>query len=357
MGPARFVLLPRTRSDPGFVARSFAIVVTESKPVPAYCLSIHARYRCADSGACCTAGWPIPADPPLTAAVARGGLGRDWTPERAFERHQGIAGPIDLLRTEDGHRCVFYEPGRRQCAVHRQGGVELLPTACRNFPRVTLRDPRGIFITLSHFCPTAAGLLLEASEIALVDAPPSLSLNGAVEGLDATGVLPPLLRPGMLTDADGYAAWETAAVAIFNDRRYAPREALAIIAAATSDTCRWQPGRDTLAARVHDAFDRARIRADCSNTPPAPGDHAVKAFLAAHLFASWCAYQDGGLAGVVRAVGYAHATLMRELLGRRSLGGGGSRASFIPAVRAADFRLRHSRSDVRPRSLSQIRRY
>ena len=34
-------------------------------PVPAYCLSIHARYPCAHSGACCTAGWPIPVEPPL----------------------------------------------------------------------------------------------------------------------------------------------------------------------------------------------------------------------------------------------------------------------------------------------------
>jgi hypothetical protein len=91
-----------------------------------------------------------------------------------------------------------------------------------------LSDSRGVFITLSHFCPTAAALLLDDREITIVEAPASLSLNGAVEGLDATGVLPPLLGPGMLTDADGYTAWEREAVGVFNDRRRTAQDALAI---------------------------------------------------------------------------------------------------------------------------------
>lgn len=313
--------------------------------MPAYCLNLHARYRCAHSGDCCTAGWPIPAEPALAHVLARRGLGAAWTAERAFEEQPGPDGPMRVLRTKDGHACVFYEDDGRRCGVHRVAGEEVLPSACRNFPRVTLHDSRGLFITLSHFCPTAAALLLEVDAIAIVEAPASLTLNGAVEGLDATGVLPPLLRPGMLADLSGYGAWERAAIAAFDDPVHDVDSALAVIAAATGDICAWRPGAETLGDRVDSAFERAGLRASSPASPPAPLDRPIKAFLAAHLFGSWSAYQDGGLSAVVRAVDRAYEVLRGEL----------RRSSFIPAVRAADFHLRHSRTDVRSRSLSPLR--
>jgi hypothetical protein len=287
-------------------------------------------------------------------------LGQAWTARRAFETAAGPDGPVSILRTVGGD-CVFYERDRRRCAIHRQAGPTTLPTACRNFPRITLIDRRGVFITLSHFCPTAARLLLEDRDITIVDAPPSLSLNGAVEGLDATAVLPPLLRPGMLTDADGYSAWESDAIAVFNDRRYTARDALAIVSAATDDVCGWRPGAETLAARVHAAFARVRgswrIRSGCD---PA-FEHAVKSFLAAHLFASWDAYQNGGLQAAVGACVTAFVTLGEELTPRLRPGRPEdcptARAPFIAAVRAADFRLRHSRTHVPSRSLPSLRRH
>jgi hypothetical protein len=267
---------------------------------------------------------------------------------------------MSILRTV-GDACVFYEPDRRRCAIHRQAGPATLPTACRNFPRITLTDRRGVFITLSHFCPTAAALLLEDRDITIVDAPASLSLNGAVEGLDATGVLPPLLGPGMLTDAEGYSAWERAAVGVFNDRRYTAEDALAILSAATEALCKWRPGAETLEARVHDAFDRARGGRDLSSSSDRPSEQAIKSFLAAHLFASWHPYEDGGLPAAVRAVETAFVTLREELAPRlrsgRALRLRSGRAPFIAAVRAADFRLRHSRTNVRPRSLPSLRRH
>ena len=340
--------------------RSFAIDVTESTAVPAYCLSIHSSYACAHSGECCTAGWPISAEPPLLAALSRHDLGPEWTAERAFEIASSPEGPVSILRT-DGQMCVFYERDRRRCAVHRQVGTATLPTACRNFPRITLADRRGVFITLSHFCPTAAALLLDDRDITIVEAPAALSLNGAVEGLDATGVLPPLLRPGMLTDAEGYAAWEAEAIGVWNDRRYAAEDALAIVSSATDDICNWRPGTETLVARAHRAFDRARAGWDRPRALQTPIEHAIKSFLAAHQFASWHAYQDGGLHAVVRAVETASATLDEELAPRlrsaRPEHPRKARASFITAVRAADFRLRHSRTDVRSRPLPSLRRH
>ena len=312
----------------------------------AFCLSFHAAYRCAHSGECCTAGWPIPAEPALLSVLERGGLGPRWTPERASARIQRPEGPIRVLATDPDDACVFFERDRRLCTIHRVAGADTLPSACRNFPRVTLHDRRGAFITLSHYCPTAASMLLNGEDIAIVLAPPSLSLNGTVEGLDATAVLPPLLRPGMLMDDAGYAAWEAEAVAVFNERNLSARQALAVIGEATRDACAWQPGGVSLASRVHDAFDRARTRVQPPALTASPEEHAVKSFLAAHLFASWCGYQDGGLGAIVADVERTLETLTRAR----------ATSPFIAAVRAADFHLRHSRTDAGPRSIPSLRR-
>jgi hypothetical protein len=272
----------------------------------AFCLSIHANYQCAHSGACCTAGWPI--------AIESGGL------------------KTILPVTADG-ACVFFDrDGGRLCAIQRDSGIERMPVACRNFPRVTLRDRRGVFITLSHYCPTAARLLLEAQDIAIVAAPASISLDGAAEGLDATTVMPPLLRPAMLMDLDGYTAWENAAIGVLNDRRYPARLALEVVATATTDVRNWTPGGETLAAAVGRAFDRARASHASGPGGQGPYEHAVKSFLAAHLFASWAAYHDRGLMAVVKAVHLAFDLVDRQHRDDET---------FIESVRSADLHLRH----------------
>jgi hypothetical protein len=236
-------------------------------------------------------------------------------------------------RTATG-ACAFHDGRARRCAIQRDAGIALLPSACRNFPRVALRDPRGLFVALSHYCPTAARLLLDAHQIAIVEAPPGLSLDGAVEGLDATGVMPPLLRPGMLMDFEGYGAWEREAIDLMNVPAYSPRRALAAVAEATADAMRWSPGGEPLAARVRHAFARVRHAHD-RDDPPGFLPQARKAFVASHLFASWSAYQHGGLSAVVESAREAGAVLDRELEGADSV------AAFIDAVRATDFRLRH----------------
>lgn len=276
----------------------------------AFCLSFHARYQCAHSGACCTAGWPIQLE------------------------HEDVRTLIPL--TPDGG-CVFFgHDGDRLCAIQRDRGAERMPVACRNFPRVTLRDARGIFVTLSHFCPTAARLLLHADDITIIEAPVSISLNGGVEGLDATAVMPPLLRRDMLMDLDGYTAWEHAAIAVLNDRRRSARRALDIIAAATRAATDWRPGAETLAVRVAAAFEQAQTSQSVDEAGIRhPYEHSVKAFLAAHLFASWAAYQNGGVLAVVDGVDDA-LTLVEQPFTNDE--------SFIDCVRSADLRLRHTNS-------------
>ena len=239
--------------------------------------------------------------------------------------------PVLTLGVDERGACLCYdERGGRLCAIHRDAGPELLPSACRNFPRVTLRDPRGIFITLSHYCPTAAAMLLDAAPIAIVDAPPSISLDGRVEGLDATGVMPPLLRPGMLTDLDGYAAWEREAIAVFGERELSACAAVRTIRDATVEVCGWSPGGDSLTAHVERVFARARTRGRS-------GDHSdfeqpLKAFLAAHLFASWAVYRPHGLIAAVESVESAFRLVGDSFEDDET---------FIEAVRSVDLRLRH----------------
>jgi Fe-S-cluster containining protein len=324
--------------------------------VRAYCLTIHAGYKCGHSGACCTAGWPIPIEAERVTGLRLRGLlheanGRNRVSRES--RDEQRSGRQFTVRSADDGSCAFYDADHgRLCSIQRDAGAELMPSACRNFPRVALQDPRGVFVTLSHFCPTAARLLLSAGRIAVVDSPPSLSLEGEVDGLDATRVLPPLLRPGMLMDLEGYSAWEREGLAVLDDRRCSARQALAIIGDATAAVREWRPGRETLAMRVARAFEQSRSILDAPrDDPQSPFEHSTKAFLAAHLFASWAAYQSTGLTAVVESLESALALLGNQV---------GDEQSFVEAVRATDLRLRHSgnhpSSHVSSGSLPALRR-
>ena len=319
------------------------------------CLSIHAGYACAHAGACCTAQWPIPVEQPLVDALRRRKIPVTGTPfETVSAAADGSRLPI-LATTKDG-ACVFFEPAAgRLCAVHRTSGPGLLPSACRNFPRIAVRDPRGVFVTLSHYCPTAARLLLLDRDLAIVDAPPSITLDGEVEGLDATAVLPPLLRPGMLMSLDAYDAWEREAVAALNDRRLPPAEAVAAISAATAASSEWRPGNGELSAAIEEAFADARAAAG-NRRAVSRLEHAVKSFLAAHAFASWAPYQHGGLGAAAATIQTALEQLARALPAAWPGDDAGADETFITAVRQTDLLLRHAHTDVGAGSLSPLRR-
>ena len=240
---------------------------------------------------------------------------------------------------------MFFEADRgRLCTIQRRAGQALLPSACRHFPRIALRDPRGSFVTLSGFCPTVARLLQQNVPLRIVHAPPGIALLHPLEGLDATGVLPPLLGSGVLMDYDGYSAWEHAAIAVLDRDDLDVLDALELIAGATERVRQWRPGDVPLARHVADVFGA---------TIPAAGEftelHArpLRMFAAAHLFGSWAAYQDGGIHGVVEAVHRA------VLLVQGALSSG---ASFVEAVRAADLELRHTEDpDVCAPTLPSLR--
>jgi Fe-S-cluster containining protein len=341
-----------------------------------FCLRLHAGYLCQHAGACCTAGWAIPIEEPALTQVQAHFAGRA---QPLFTSRQD-GQPAILARTSND-RCVFFEPDRGNlCAIHRELGPEFLPVACQHFPRVVLQRSRDNRISLSHFCPTAAQFLRSPAADAwqIVEAPPSLALDGRAEGLDARDTLPPLLRPGMLTDEDGYDAWEERCLDILGRGDRTADEALAYIAAATAAVQSWRPGGTTLSATVHRQFGvaydakpdedlgglvtRARLAVSSvprglSCSPPLEDagarwrdlsswwgdfDGTVRAYLAARLFGNWVAYYGQGLQAVVDYLRVTLAVVKMEAVRHHARGSSSSPWQTVnEAVRNADLLLVH----------------
>jgi Fe-S-cluster containining protein len=341
-----------------------------------FALSIHASYRCRHAGACCTSGWPIPVEADrlavMRAAIATGALVSPRAIANgalfdAIDRAPGDA-PADspaLLGVKD-HACVFFDADHgRLCAVQRALGHDALPLACRQFPRVSLRDPRGVSVTLSHYCPTAASLLGSPEPVTIVRDAPAFPTSAEYSGLDATDALPPLLRPDVLMDLKSWWAWERASVDLIGNAARSAEDALARLETAVHEVSRWRPADGPLADRVRDVADRARARPAIEWRPSAewlsarerialeaiPRDlHAaipnraspapaldpilLKQYLAAHAFANWTAWLGRGLTAWLRSIEVAYALVQ--------LGW---------SVREADLLLRHLAD---PRQLASI---
>jgi hypothetical protein len=151
-----------------------------------------------------------------------------------------------LLHDADG-ACVFFDPGSRLCAVHRDAGEAAMPSACRQFPRVTTLTPLGVSVSLSHYCPTAAGMLFRPStsrpSLAIVEAPTAFPATWPWEGLDAREALPPFLRPGVLMDWPSLERWERFCVATLAEAGRSAEDALGILERAAEEARRWTPER------------------------------------------------------------------------------------------------------------------
>ena len=345
------------------------------------CLAFHAAWRCRHSGACCQAGWSIPIE------------------GEAFERVRLHYGSQNGLFVHESHMpegaaailgvrncaCVFFRPHEqeRRCDIQRTLGAGSLPLACRQFPRVSMTDRRGTFVTLSHFCPTAAGLLFEPVSFDIVEAPENLALNGKLEGLDASAVWPPLLKPNLLADLDGYDAWERRAISTLADDQLSAGQAAETIELATKRLEFWTPGSHTMREAVVEAFSEtppplvdpelarevelfrmvsASVPSglDRPAVPHVPDavwtdavtlletyDRPVRAWLAARLFGNWIAYSAPGLRVVAASLRAWLSVLMIETCrieqDRRDLT---PERRVVEAIRQADLLIVHL-SDVR----------
>jgi hypothetical protein len=347
-------------------------------------LSFHAGYGCRRSGACCTAGWPIAAEPRVEAgvreALARGTVRLRVAAEPFTRAEDGTA----VLALDEHRECVFFEPGApHACAIHRQLGHEWLPLACRQFPRVSLVTPLGPSVTLSHYCPTAAGLLFdEDGPVRIVEDPPAFPAGGEYEGLDARAAWP-LLRPGVALDWHSHRRWEEHAVATLAREDLTPDAALVRLRAGAEEARTWTPergplvdwidavaraGPETAPAAIR-GFDaavaswRAAVACVPASAPPPPAldpraaanvyaEHVaaawpsfagpVRRYLAAKAFASWCAVQGDGLRTAVAFVALAYDVLRVEAA--RACAAAGrplDAAALTQAIRATDLLLVH----------------
>jgi Fe-S-cluster containining protein len=369
---------------------------------PVFALSIHADYRCRHSGACCTADWDVPVELPvyrsLEQAVASGRLrvapAADALPPFIVEPDLPDDAAAMLERTDAGH-CVFFDSSSRLCIVHRDLGEPALPLTCRHFPRVSVQDARGTFVSLSHFCPTAASMLFRDDvPVEIVESPAAFPLDD-YDGLIVTSEdLPPLLHPRMLMDLEGYAAWEVHMVRRCAEVERRPESVLATLMRDAQLLAEWTPGGPegpplrrsescadlpSLADAVA-ALPREYVDADAEATlaasvarhadvmgavpddlrPPADDEGLEDAFaahvrpawdrfraplnryLAAKAFASWTAYQGRGVVSIVHGLEAALALVRVEASRRcRDTGSDLSRDVMMDAIRAADFALNH----------------
>jgi len=213
------------------------------------------------------------------------------------------------------------------------------------FPRIVLHDPRGTFISLSHFCPTAASLLFEPGPVSIVEAPATLTHGdeSTLDGLDARHVWPPLLRPGVMMDLESYAAWERGAIEILTTSPGSSEAALAALERATDRIVDWTPGSGELRDRIDAALDVGRdfsradvgrdfSRAGTAEAVPYIDGGPVKRWLAARLFGTWTAYQKDGLAATVHYLRSCHEIFINELAADNDP---------LEAIRRSDFRILH----------------
>jgi len=354
-----------------------------------YSLSIHADYRCRHSGACCTADWDVPVELPLYKTLGEALSAGRVTPAGRPDENTAVLIVEDQLpaeaaamiaRTATGD-CVFYHRNSGLCVIHRDLGEPMLPATCRHFPRLAVRDARGTFISLTHYCPTAAGSLFRDDvRIEIVEDPPAFPAAD-YEGLVVTSDdWPPLLRPDCLADAQSYAAWERHMVARCADESRSPESVIATlerdarivraVSPATSEAVVNAIGQLPVAAldaSVPEALDSSlvhyhevlkavpdewRPEADTRDLTDsyrryvadrwAGFDAPLRRYLAAKAFASWTAYQGRGFLTIVRGLEAALAMVRVEAARRCRDADRPLNAHLLrEAFRQADFALNH----------------
>lgn len=306
----------------------------ERRPV-VRALSFHSQYKCQNTGVCCSSGWEVAVEDDvesrLTTEMAQG-LGPLPNGSAGFQAMQGPpAGCSSSLRLvgETG-ACWFRDEPARACAVHRNYGEGALPSACRQFPRSSVLEADCVSVSLSHYCPTAAGLLFGGSpDFRVVREPPAFPSDWPFEGLDARGAYPPLLRPGVLLGFDGLRVFEDRAVAVLS--REPLWAALATIGAAVESARAWTADAGPLREVVAESFARedGRSTGEPRATDPRPvllaaltegtrpsvglpdfktdspavsglADLALRKYLASRLIAAWIMFQGNDLRSVAR---------------------------------------------------------
>jgi hypothetical protein len=266
----------------------------------------------------------------LEHAINRSALTTRDPSQSAFASSSAPTGSA-LLASSNGH-CVFHDREGGGCRIHRALGHDALPLACRQFPRQSVRDPRGVSITLSHYCPTANDLLMAATDaVSIVENAPAFPPDAEYVGLTADPALPPLLHPALAMDWESWWLFEAESVSLLTETM----NPLTRLGLAVERARAWTTDGPPLPVHLRDAFRHARaadvneparpdsvilervadalgavpedwrgVAGDSLDAPAAaPLDHMVtRRFLAAHAFANWSAYQGEGLRTWFRSI-------------------------------------------------------
>jgi hypothetical protein len=331
----------------------------------AFWLSLHATYTCRHAGACCTSGWPIPIERDrvrqLDQAIGVGTLPAPVVWLRPLPELSDTAGVL----AHDRDRCVFHagfisgrnDPLSAGCRIQHALGYAALPSACQHFPRQCLIDDRGVFVTLSHYCPTAAAMLVSReTPVEIVQGPWPLP-DGDPEGFDARGAWPPLLRPGVLMDHASFSAWEAHMVSWLGgthnpDDRWSPECVVDLLHSHAERLSRWSPRDGELLDVVRSLAAERPSDGDAEREVAAPvaaiaGEWRslapiINRFLAAHAFASWTAYQGDGIVVQTRKLEHVLDVLRQQTVSQYVREGGAlTTARLIEAIRQTDLQLVH----------------
>jgi len=283
-----------------------------------FSLSVHADYACRHSGACCTAGWSIPVEAPIRRVL-----------------------PVEVIHPSADGACPEYDTAARLCRVHRDHGESMLPRSCYHFPRRALADGRGTFVSLTHYCPTAAWQLFRDDvALAIAEDPPAFPAHRDYDPLDGRNEWPPLLRPTVQFDLESYSRWERFIVDTFAGSQPV-LSALETIAGTAERLRDWSSTDGPLAAHVEATLAGQPRRAGAGTMmlyrpfaqipgyqsivetipdglarPDLPSDldvtlatsvlgewprlaTPIRRYLAAKAFGSWSAYQGRGVRTLV----------------------------------------------------------
>lgn len=367
---------------------------------PVFALSIHADYRCRHSGVCCSSDWDVPVELPIYRNLAdalTSGRVQPYSPPDGTDDREARQGllvdqaslitgddlPEDaaaMLARNAAGDCVFLDRGARRCVVHRDLGEPALPATCRHFPRLAVHDRRGTFVSLTHYCPTAASMLFRDDvALAIVESPPAFP-PADYEGLEVEDdAWPPLLHPTMLMEFADYAAWERHMVARCAEPEATPEGIVATLERDAEVLRTFVPGggsvADCIAALPPGRVERhppsrldaslldhvsvmaavpedLKPSADDEGLEDAYARHVADAwprwsapltrYLAAKAFANWTAYQGRGVLSIVRGLDAALSLVRVEAArGCRDAGAPLDGDILREAIRRADFALNH----------------
>jgi Fe-S-cluster containining protein len=311
-------------------------------------LNFHLSYGCRHSGMCCTSGWPIPVERHNVAAIEET-IARKAIPLQVVPWYLPSADAPDevagMLSVRDNGHCVFFETGGPGCSIH-----DVKPSGCVHFPYVCLIDQRGVHVTLSHYCPTAASLLFEHNDpIAIVEGHAPVSDREA-EGLDARQSLPPRMadEPGgkpRLMSWEELDAWQRDRVATARIEDFQPDDVELF---------------DRARAAVPPPWTWVEAPANVSSvwwSLVAPKWHffhdTLTRYAAAKAYASWSLYLGDGIDAAQRSARIAAAVLRVEAARQCAWSGRElDRELLTEAIRQSDLLLVHY-SD--PQVLADVR--